>query len=195
MMADCSEAINSLIAVVEAIEYELGVTPSSVYQNVRARLDILESRINNPYTPSPTVTNPFLIGNTGNSITVGSGVPSSLEQPGSVYLRTDGYYSQTLYTRGTDSNWHLISPNLYSSQTINFGTINASSSVTQVITIIGATVGQNVIVNPRAVLVNNIVIDYCRVSNTNTIEIRLYNRSGSGITVNQVFDIMVFPNS
>jgi hypothetical protein len=195
-MADCSDAINALVEAVEAIELELGVTPSTVYQNVRARLDILESRINNPFAPSPTTDNPFLIGTTGVTVTVGSGVPSALAQAGSLYLRDDGYFNQVIYTRGTDAAWQLITPNRFlSNTTINFGTVSATSTSTQTVTLTGAKVGENVVVNPRAALASSIQIDYCRVSATNTIEIRIYNRSGGGVAVNQAFDIIVFPNN
>jgi hypothetical protein len=195
-MADCSEAINALVEAVEAIERELGVTPSAVYQNVRARLDILESRINNPFSPSPTTDNPFLIGTSGVTVTVGSGAPASSAQAGSLYLRDDGYFNQVIYTRGSDAAWRLITPNRFlSNTTINFGTVGATSTATQTVTVTGAVVGEGVVVNPRAALASSIQIDYCRVSATNTVEIRVYNRSGGGVAVNQAFDIIVIPNS
>ena len=108
-MADCSDSINALIEAVEAIERELGVTPSAVYANVRARLDILEARINNPLVPSPTVENPFTIGNSGATISVGDGYPTANSPPGSLYLRTDGYSNQGVYTKGADGFWWSVS--------------------------------------------------------------------------------------
>jgi len=108
-MADCSDAINALVEAVEAIEFELGVTPSTVYANVRARLDILEARINNPFAPAPDVENPFFIGNTGVTIRVGDGYPGPADAPGSLYLRTDGYGGLGgLFTRGADNLWWEI---------------------------------------------------------------------------------------
>lgn len=195
-MADCSDAINALVDAVEAIERELGVTPSAVYQNVRARLDILEGRINNPYAPSPNVDNPFFIGTSGVTLTVGSGTPTLSAQAGSIYLRDDGYFNQILYTRGSDAAWHLLTPNRFTSNTtINFGTIGATSTSTQTVSVTGANIGENVIINPRVALSASIQIDYCRVSAANLVEIRLYNRSGAGVVVNQSFDITVIPNS
>ncbi len=97
-----------LLNAIEDIEKELGVKPQSVYSNVRARLDILEARINNPNIPSPTVDNPFYIGNTGVSITVGEDTPSSIVANGSIYLRQDGYSYQTLYLF-KDGYWYEIS--------------------------------------------------------------------------------------
>ncbi|CAB4196548.1 hypothetical protein UFOVP1290_68 [uncultured Caudovirales phage] len=44
MVDDKATAINLLIDAVQAIEQELGLTPSGIYDNVRSRLDILESR-------------------------------------------------------------------------------------------------------------------------------------------------------
>lgn len=130
-MTDCSDAINDIIDAVKAIEMELGITPSTVYANVRARLDALEARINTPV--------------------------------------------------------NLTASNI----TINFGTVSATSRAVQTATITGAVVGSNVIVNPRIALAASIQIDYCRVSSTDTIEFAVFNRSGSGVVVNQAFDITV----
>ena len=66
----------------------MGIKPSGAYQNTRARLDILEARINNPFAPAPNVTNPFYIGNSGVSIQDGYGDPAVdniLAAPGSVF--------------------------------------------------------------------------------------------------------------
>ncbi len=131
-MVDCSDTINALIDAVEAIEHELGVTPSSVYANVRARLDILESRINNPLTINST---------------------------------------------------------------INFGTVGATSRAIHTTTVSGALIGHTVVVNPRNALPSSIQIDYCRISASDTVEIAIYNRSGSGVAVNQSFDITLILSS
>ena len=55
---DKSIAINALIEAVTTIEKVLGIVPNGIYSDVRVRLDILESRINNPTVPVPT-TNPL----------------------------------------------------------------------------------------------------------------------------------------
>jgi hypothetical protein len=102
------DTVNALIDAVEAIERELGLVPSSVYANVRARLDILEARINNPFAPSPDVENPFVIGNSGVTISTGSGAPSGAAQPGSLYLRQDGYVTLALYSFRSDGYWYQV---------------------------------------------------------------------------------------
>lgn len=106
-------SINDLIEATEAIETELGVTPSGVYADVRTRLDILETRINNPLVPAPDVLNPFFISGTGVTIQTGSHDPNTLALPpasaGSLFLRQDGYSDQSLYTFGTDGYWHQVS--------------------------------------------------------------------------------------
>jgi len=56
-MADCADTINALIDAVEAIEHELGITPSSVYSTVSARLDILESRVGDGYGGNNSINN------------------------------------------------------------------------------------------------------------------------------------------
>jgi hypothetical protein len=108
---DKAYTINALIAAVEAIEDELGNLPKGPYATVRTRLDILEARINNPFTPAPNALNPFYIGNTGVSIQTGFGDPNALQVaaiPGSLYLREDGYNIQGLYTFRGDGYWHQI---------------------------------------------------------------------------------------
>lgn len=105
---DKAEAINALIDAVEAIERELGITPSGVYFDVRVRLDILEARINNPLAPAPNVENPFFIGNDGVSISTGDGYPTENRLPGSLYLRKDGYGNEGLYARRPDGYWHQV---------------------------------------------------------------------------------------
>jgi hypothetical protein len=109
-MADCSDAINALVEAVEAVERELGITPSSVYANVRARLDVIEARINNPFAPSPDVENPFIIGNDGVTISVGDGYPTENRLPGSLFLRKDGYEGEGLYSRAADNIWYPVTP-------------------------------------------------------------------------------------
>lgn len=105
---DKAEAINALIEAVEAIERELGITPSGVYSDVRVRIDILEARINNPLAPAPNVENPFFIGNDGVSISTGDGYPTENRVPGSLYLRKDGYGNEGLYARRPDGYWHQV---------------------------------------------------------------------------------------
>lgn len=106
MAAD--DTINALIDAVEAIERELGLVPSSVYANVRVRLDILEARINNPFAPSPDVENPFTIGNDGITISTGTGAPVTVTEPGSLYLRQDGAIGVALYSYRNDGYWHSV---------------------------------------------------------------------------------------
>lgn len=128
---DKAEAINALIDAVEAIERELGITPSGVYFDVRVRLDILEARINNPLAPAPNVENPFFIGDDGVSISTGDGYPTENRVPGSLYLRKDGYGNEGLYARRPDGDWHQVdtdpwtangdlSGNIYSQTVIGF---------------------------------------------------------------------------
>jgi hypothetical protein len=105
---DKAEAINALIEAVEAIERELGITPSGVYSDVRVRIDILEARINNPLAPAPNVENPFFIGDDGVSISTGDGYPTENRVPGSLYLRKDGYGNEGLYARRPDGYWHQV---------------------------------------------------------------------------------------
>jgi hypothetical protein len=104
---DKAVAINSLIDAVKAIEKTLGITPFGVYSDVRVRLDILEARINDPYSPSPTVTNPFYIDGYGVSISSGDGYPTEIRNNGSLYLRTDGYIYEGLYAY-RNGHWVLI---------------------------------------------------------------------------------------
>lgn len=108
---DDAISVNANIAATEAIETELGILPAGVYSSVRTRLDILEARINNPFAPSPDVTNPFFIGTSGVSIQDGYGDPNVrgiLGTPGSLFLRIDGYNIQGLYSFRDDGAWHQI---------------------------------------------------------------------------------------
>jgi hypothetical protein len=108
MVDNAGDTINALIDAVEAIERELGITPSGVYSDVRVRMDILEARINNPLAPAPNVENPFIIGNDGVTISTGDGYPTENRLPGSLYLRKDGYGAEGLYARRPDGYWHQI---------------------------------------------------------------------------------------
>jgi hypothetical protein len=103
-------SVNANIGATEAIETELGITPSGVYADVRTRLDILESRINNPLVPAPNVLNPFFISGTGVNIQTGVGDPNVVlalhpPSPGSLYLRQDGYVPEGLYVFYSDGYW------------------------------------------------------------------------------------------
>lgn len=106
-MADVLEVVNLLREAVIAVEKELGINPKNIYGNVRARLDILENRINNPSTPSPSVESPFIIGTSGITISAGTGEPASSEPSGSLYLRSDGNVNEKLYVK-TGSSWSLV---------------------------------------------------------------------------------------
>lgn len=106
---DKATAINALIEAVEAIEHEMGITPSGVYSDVRVRLDILEARINNSLAPAPNVDDPFFIGLNGVSISTGIGIPTENRVPGSLYLRRDGYADEGLYSFRPDGYWHKVS--------------------------------------------------------------------------------------
>jgi hypothetical protein len=106
-MADVIESVNAVRDAVLAVEKELGINPKNIYGNVRARLDILENRINNPGTPSPSVENPFIVGTSGITISAGTGEPAAAEPSGSLYLRSDGNINEKLYVKsGTD--WILV---------------------------------------------------------------------------------------
>lgn len=93
---------------------ELGVSPSGMYADVRARLDVLEARINNPLALTPiSNNNEVFIGVSGVSIRVGSGDPTVdgyADTNGSLYLRTDGYSTLGMYVR-RDGYWNLINTN------------------------------------------------------------------------------------
>lgn len=89
---DGYQYINTNTGAIEAIETELGVLPSSSYPDVRTRLDVLESRINNPCVP--TGGDYISIGGTPVTIIAGVGNPNVTmvsANPGSMYLREDGY--------------------------------------------------------------------------------------------------------
>lgn len=109
---DDAASVNDAIGAIEAIEQAMGLLPMGIYASIRTRLDILEARINNPYAPAPTSTNPFFVGNTGVTIQAGVGDPTVLNVyaiPGSLYLRQDGYFGQSLYSFCADGYWHAVS--------------------------------------------------------------------------------------
>jgi hypothetical protein len=91
-------------------------------------------------------------------------------------------------------NGSMIStPNrIKADQTLNFGTIAAGDVATITPTVTGAEVGDNVVINPRSTLLDNFRIDSCRVSATDTLEIKLKNGSSGSQTINQAFDIVIF---
>lgn len=105
-------AINALREATLAIETELGLSPSGVYSDVRARFDILESRIN--FSVSPSIPNdgyvnsPLILANSGASLTLtissGTGQPAESRVGGSLYLRGDGYANNDVYVR-RGSDW------------------------------------------------------------------------------------------
>lgn len=93
---------------IDDIIKELGISPSGVYSDVRARLDILEARINNPLIPVPTGDGySFIVGNNAVKIRTGAGAPTQSDPDGSLYLRTDGYAALGLYTRRSGS-WKFV---------------------------------------------------------------------------------------
>lgn len=100
-------AINALREAAFAIEKELGITPSGIYSDVRARFDILEARINNPVSPTILsdgyVNSPLFIVNTPGSVTLsisdGYGAPTENRVDGSLYMRSDGYANNEFYIR------------------------------------------------------------------------------------------------
>ena len=103
-------SINACISAIENIETELGILPSGPYADVRTRLDVLESRINNPNIPAPS--GQFItIGNTDVFVVAGYGDPTTnsvVAAPGSIYLREDGYTNQGLYSMRPDGYWYQI---------------------------------------------------------------------------------------
>lgn len=96
---DPTSAINALRTAIIAIEKELGITPKGVYADVRTRLDILESRIDNLNAPHIGWSDPLFLGNSGVSIIAGYGYPIINSAEGSLYLREDGYDVEGLYSR------------------------------------------------------------------------------------------------
>lgn len=111
--------IDDLVLAVQNIENELGLQPAGIYASIRTRLDIMETRINNPFAPAPNVQNPFLIGNSGVTISTGVGSPTENRLPGSLYLRTDGATDQGLYALRPDGYWHQIITNSLTNRTVH----------------------------------------------------------------------------
>lgn len=109
-------AITALRSAVFAIEIEMGITPSGIYQDVRTRLDILESRLQfgvSPQIPNDGyVKSPLYIWNVPQNITLsisdGSGAPTENRLDGSLYMRGgDGYANNQLYVR-LNNQWYPI---------------------------------------------------------------------------------------
>lgn len=101
-------AITALRSAVFAVEIELGITPSGIYQDVRTRLDILESRLQfgvSPQIPNDGyVKSPLYIWNVPQNVTLsisdGYGAPTENRLDGSLYMRGgDGYANNQLYVR------------------------------------------------------------------------------------------------
>jgi len=113
-------AINALREAAFAIEKELGIVPSGVYSDVRARFDILEARINSPASGiilSDGYTNsPFFIVNTPSAVTLsisdGYGVPTENRIDGSLFMRADGYANHELYIRRSGA-WYPMQSDLW----------------------------------------------------------------------------------
>lgn len=111
---DDAVSVNANIGATITIETELGLEPAGPYATVRTRLDILEARINNPFSPGPNVNNPFYIGGSpisGVSIQTGFGDPTITLPPaipGSLYLRQDGTTIEGLYAFRPDGYWSEI---------------------------------------------------------------------------------------
>lgn len=106
-------AIEALREATFAIELELGIVPSGVYPDVRARLDILESRINLSVPPAAFnndgyIISPLYLFNTLTplllSISDGYGAPTESRINGSLYMRADGYANNDFYIR-RDGYW------------------------------------------------------------------------------------------
>ncbi len=119
-VSDEDIAINALRSATFAIEKELGIVPSGVYTDVRARLDILEARINSPASGivlSDGYTNsPFFIVNTPASVTLsisdGYGAPTESRVDGSIYMRADGYANNEIYVR-RGGQWYPLQSDLW----------------------------------------------------------------------------------
>lgn len=105
-------AINALREATFAIEKELGIVPSGIYTDVRARLDILEARIGfsipSDVTNDGYIVSPLLLWNTIQDVTLsisdGYGAPTENRINGSLYMRADGYANNDFYIR-RDGYW------------------------------------------------------------------------------------------
>lgn len=176
-LQDDENTIDQLVSSVNTIEEELGVNPGGVYANVRARLDILESRINNPFAPSPTVENPFTIGNSGVTIITGVGTPATTAQPGSLYLRQDGY-TNNLYSKGSDGYWHAVGSGGGGGSTelnLDYSIVNGTQQINvTTFTVIGAIIFDPSIVTQTGI--SSVKLDMVAWATSGvTAEIRLYN--------------------
>jgi hypothetical protein len=108
-------AITALRSAVFAIEFELGITPSGIYPDVRTRLDILESRINFSVPPGfinqGYIVSPLILWNTvtGPALTIsdGYGAPTENRLDGSLFMRGDGYANNQLYIR-LNGSWFPV---------------------------------------------------------------------------------------
>jgi len=113
-------AITALREATFAIEKELGIVPSGVYSDVRARFDILEARINSPASGivlSDGYTNsPFFIVNSLQAVTLsisdGYGIPTENRINGSIFMRADGYANNELYVRRIGA-WFPVQSDLW----------------------------------------------------------------------------------
>lgn len=108
--------VETLTEEVDEIKAELGNQPQGIYSNVRVRLDVLETRLGQSPNPIPgpinLINNPVMFGSGnpdgyGVTIEAGDGAPSGSANPGSLYLRTDGYNALYSYRDGYDA-WVLV---------------------------------------------------------------------------------------
>src|SRR5574338_364910 len=105
-------AIEAIREAIFAIELELGIVPSGVYSDVRARLDILESRINfgvpSNISNDGYILSPLILFNDIQGVTLtisdGYGAPTENRVNGSLYMRADGYANNDFYIR-RDGYW------------------------------------------------------------------------------------------
>lgn len=101
--SDEDVAILALREATIAIEKELGLEPSGVYSDIRARFDILEARINNlgsnTILQDGYLVSPFFIHNNyynfTTSFSTGYHLPTEVRMEGSLYV--DGYSPANLY--------------------------------------------------------------------------------------------------
>ena len=77
-------------------------------------------------------------------------------------------------------------------QALNFGTVAANSSSSQTVTITGAAVGDMVTVSSAtaALIPDGLYID-ATVSATNTVTVRLQNRTAAGVAANPTLKFLV----
>ena len=114
-------AISALREATFAVERELGIKPSGIYADVRARLDILEARINSSIPPGVSndgyIKSPLILWNTVNNATLtisdGYGYPTENRLNGSLFLRADGYENNEVYIRRSNG-WFPIQTDCWS---------------------------------------------------------------------------------